>query len=183
LRLTAGSTVRTAPLEVWPDPRTSVPPEAWTSWQQMMNSVTDRVNEMHGAAVELRDVREQINALLPRVGGSAKAGDIEKAGKALVERITRWEETVLQPRQKTFQDVINFRNQINEHYLYLAQALDSTLPPVTDGMRERLKDLEAAWSARAAELDAIRTRDLPAFNALIRDGAIALIAPRAKSQP
>jgi hypothetical protein len=183
VRLTVGSVAQTASVEVRPDPRTSVAPDAWTAWQQLITAIQDRVNEMHGAVTELRDVREQVNALLPRVTGHAKAAGIEKAGKALVQRITAWEETILQPRQKTFQDVINFRNQLNEHYLFLGQALDGALPPVTDGMRERFTDLEARWADRAAELAAIRDREIPAFNALVKDSAVLPIVPKRPTAP
>ena len=116
-----------------------------------------------------------------RASGATNAEAIGKAGKALAEKITAWEETLVQPRGKTFQDEINFRNQLSDQYLFLEEAIDGTEPPVTDAARQRVRDLETAWAKRKGERDAVVQQDVPAFNALFKDAGLpAIVVPPAK---
>ena len=90
-------------------------------------------------------------------------------GEALKERITQWEESLIQPRQKTFQDVINFNNQLNAELMYLRGFIDVAEPTLTQGAKERLSDLLQEWNALAKERDAIVVEGMAEFNALYRE--------------
>jgi hypothetical protein len=57
--------------------------------------------------------------------------------EALTERINSWEENIIQAKQKTFQDVINFKNKLNAQLIQLKSYLDQADPKVTNGATER----------------------------------------------
>ena len=87
----------------------------------------------------------------------------------------------MQPKQKTFQDVINFPSQLADQYLYLADAVSDADFAPTASQRQRFADLEADWAKRAAERDELVGKDIPAFNALFREGGIpAVVVPGAQ---
>ena len=86
-----------------------------------------------------------------------------------MERIKTWEEKLIQPSQKTFQDVINFNNQLNAELMYLKSYVDTSLPQLTAGARERLNDLLVQWQAFAKERDQLVSEEFEAYNKLYRE--------------
>ena len=89
-------------------------------------------------------------------------------GETLLQRIDSWEAHLIQPKQKTFQDVINYNNQLNAELTYLKEFSDTADPVITQGARERLNDLKKDWSVYAKERDAIITTEMSAYNELYR---------------
>ena len=109
VKLTTGTTTRTEPLTLTPDPRMTLTAADFAPQQAMLVSLTARVDEIAKAVVTLRGVRDQVDGLVGRVPD----GKVRDAGKALAAKITAWEAQVVQPKRKTFQDVINFRNELD----------------------------------------------------------------------
>ena len=89
-------------------------------------------------------------------------------GKIILESVEEWENKLIQPKQKTFQDVINFPNQLNSELLNLKDRVDQDNPVVTSGVRERLKDLKDQWDVNRVEKDKI-IRHLDEYNQLYKD--------------
>src|SRR5439155_5268006 len=115
-------------LEVLADPRTGggLAAEDLKGQQELLAQVSARINQIHTLAKGLRSVREQTNALVARAGIDAGT----QAGNALVRKGDGVEERLINPKSKTFQDVINFRNGLNDQYLSLADSGDGTDAPV-----------------------------------------------------
>jgi DNA repair exonuclease SbcCD ATPase subunit len=88
-----------------------------------------------------------------------------KKGEELSDRISVWEENLIQPKQKTFQDVINFNNKLNSQLLNLAGYIDQADPRVTQGAKDRLKDLLADWQVFKKEHNDIINNEMAAYNA------------------
>ena len=74
-------------------------------------------------------------------------------GEALQDRLKAWEQALIQPQQKTFQDVINFNNKLNAEFMHLKGYVDGAQPEVTAGALERLNDLEVLWKSEKAVLN------------------------------
>ncbi len=108
-----------------------------------------------------------------------EAGEvIRAAGQSLVDSLTAIEELLVQPRQKTSQDVINFPNRLNAEFIYLQNAVDGMEPQTTAGARERLAALSQAWIAHKATLNRVLGDQLEVFNALCREqGILAVMTP------
>jgi hypothetical protein len=166
VRLTAAGQTATQPLEVLPDPRTEPAPETMAAQQEILTRIETRVNEIHDRATKLRSVREQVKALTGRL--PAGSDSVAAEGRRLIARIDSVEAILINPRSKTFQDVINFKNGLNDQYLNLGAAVNGTDAPVTQGMRERLADLERDWDAIRPRVDRILGAELDAFNATVR---------------
>jgi hypothetical protein len=79
-----------------------------------------------------------------------------------------WEVKLIQPKQKTFQDVINFNNKLNAEWMYLKGFVDSDDPKVTQGAKDRFQDLMEQWKTNENELNAIIEVDFEAFESLYR---------------
>jgi hypothetical protein len=177
VRLTIGAQQQTKPLEVLPDPRTKPAAEDQKAASEILTKVTARVNEIHGRANALRAVREQVKALGERLTGRPERDSIVAAGKRLTAAIDSVEPVIINPKSKTFQDVINFKNGLNDQYLNLGAAVDGTDLPVTEGMRARLVDLEQAWQAIEPRIAAILGPELERFNALVKASGVPAVSP------
>jgi hypothetical protein len=75
---------------------------------------------------------------------------------------------LIQPNQKTFQDVINFRNQLNAEFMHLKGFVDVAEPKVTEGAKERLRDLLAQWKTYEDEKNAIVGSGMQEYNQLFK---------------
>jgi hypothetical protein len=182
VKLTADGATSSETVEVRPDPRLTSDPlateAALTAAAEMAGNVRSWVDDMHASVVNVRRLRDQVKSLMDLTSKHAKAEAFADAGKKLTEALTAWEETVVQPKQKTQQDVINFRNMLSNNTLDFMNAVAESDAAPTAGMKARYADLEQAWVERKAALARIMERDVPAFNALFRQESMAgIIVP------
>jgi photosystem II stability/assembly factor-like uncharacterized protein len=179
VRLTVDGETHAQSLEVVPDPRYTAPAAEYAEQERMLASVADAVRDIHEAVIRMRAVRDQVDALVALAANQPGAEPVRTAGAAYAARITDWEEAVVQTRQQTFQDVINYQNRLNAEFLFLKEAVDGAEPMVTEGMRSRLQDLLAQWREQRAVMERLVQTELAAFNALYREhGVPAVVVPR-----
>ena len=93
-------------------------------------------------------------------------------GKELSKRINSWEENLIQAKQKTFQDVINFNNKLNAQLIQLKSYIDQANPKVTNGAKERFDDLMNDWKVYVNERNDIMNTEMKAYNDLFKALAI-----------
>jgi hypothetical protein len=136
----------------------------------MLASLTARIDEIAKAAGAMRSVRDQVEALVGRVPD----GKVKDEGKALAGRITAWETQIVQPKRKTFQDVINFRNELIDQYMALRDAVDGNGPPVIDALKARAAELDAQWTPLGATLKSLE-QEVASFNGLAKDSGVGAI--------
>lgn len=182
-RLTLGDTVLTEPVQVVPDPRSEATASDFDAQQALILAIADRVTEIHQTVLDMRDVKGQVEAALGRVEGHEAAESFDEAGKAVVEAIDALEATLVQTKSQTFQDIINFRNQLNMDYMDLMGKVDGMAPPINQGMTRRLEDLEVTWGERQAERDRILDEVLVAFNALFEEYDIPAVTTPEEPEP
>ena len=123
---------------------------------------------MHEAVNQMRSAKSQLTAYEKLLKENTAAEDLVSKGKELLERINTWEEQLIQPKQKTFQDVINFHNQLNAEFMELREYVDAAEPKVTQGAKERMADLMAQWNRFEQEKNAIVATEMNAYNALYK---------------
>ncbi len=177
-RLTLGETTSEAEIEVVHDPRTDISPEDFAEQQALLETLATAVDELHDSVNRLRDVRGQATGLAERAERFDEEGEIERAAEALTAAIDAWEEQVVQAKQETFQDVINFPNRLNADLLALMDAIDGSEPPVTEGARRRWADLQETLSEIRQERDDILGRQLTEFLGVIEAHEVpAIVVP------
>jgi hypothetical protein len=115
----------------------------------------------------VRSVKEQVGAVVGRLGERQDVQDVKDLGREITARVDSVENRLVQPKIKTFQDVINFRNGLSDQYLYLQEAIDGSEPPLTKGMTDRFTEIEAEY-APFAEMVRRVMADVERFNALLK---------------
>ncbi len=180
VRLTVGSESQTRPLTVEVDPRTAPSPETVREQQRLLAAIMDRVNEIHRAAIQLRGVEDQLGTLQHRLEGRPQADTVAARAKPLVAAIDSVLGRMVDVKSKTFQDVVNFKNGLNDQLFTLMAAIDGTDQPVTQGMEDRWRDLEAEWQAMRPDVTGLLGPRLDDLNALVRSLNVpAVTAPPA----
>ena len=174
VRLRVEGREMTEPLTVEANPRFTAQQSEYVAQEQMLAPLDSIARRVQHSAIELRSAREQLQALLGREDAELP-DEVRMAGDTLVSRITALEDRLIQTRQETFQDVINFPNQLNSNLLYLKEAIDSAEPMPTGGMRQRLDDLVAMWQQEEAAVDALMRREIAEFNALVARSSVPAV--------
>jgi photosystem II stability/assembly factor-like uncharacterized protein len=175
VRLKVGEATLSESVDVRKDPRSTASDADVAALVSFQQQARDRVEEIHAAAIRAEKVRGQVSTLLGLVGDRPEGKAVAEVGKALSEKLTAWRETVIQPKQKTFQDVINFRNMLNDQFLYLVDLGRGSDAAPTQGMRERLLDLEKEWAERKQALADLLEKGVQAFNAAFKDAGLEAV--------
>jgi photosystem II stability/assembly factor-like uncharacterized protein len=168
VRVRAAGKTLTAPLTVRLDPRLQTPAADLVAQDTLGARVEAEVNDIHRGVIRLRSARAQIEDLMSRAKGLAGADEIEKSGKALVERLNGLEDQLVQKKVVDGQTVINFPMRLNEFYLYLRGAIDDSHLGITDGQQARLADLSERWQAQQKALGSALGDGVEEFNRLVR---------------
>ncbi len=184
VKLTAGGRTMTQPIDVLADPRVEVTDADRAAYIAMSNAAYQRVSELHEAVVRMRDVREQVNGLMGRTKELPNTREIAAAGKGIADSVAALDGRLVSPKARTFQDVVNFRNGLNDQYLFMMEALDETDPPVTQGFRDRFRDLDAEWAGHQRRIERLFDVDVANFNKLVQaGGATPVIIQKPKPRP
>jgi hypothetical protein len=175
-RLSSGSEKMERGFNLLPHPGVEASPADYKEQQETLLAIEGAIGEMHQGVNRLRSVSQQLKAQEKLLEGNPGAAALVEKGKALLERIKTWEESLIQPRQETFQDVINFNNRLNAELMELKAFVDVAEPRVTQGAKERLADLLKEWESLKTEQQGIVRDGMAEYNELyLQLGLPALI--------
>ncbi|MEN1784600.1 MAG: glycosyl hydrolase [Bacteroidota bacterium] len=166
LRLILGEETVSTTVMVLPDPKIKATPKAYADQQEVLDTIDATLKSIHLAVRQMRHAKAQLQSHKKLLENRAGADSLLKQGKRLLESITSWEEQLIQPNQKTFQDVINFHNQLNADLMHLKSFVDVPQPQVTEGAKERLRDLLAIWKGYEDTKKRIIEKDMATYDRL-----------------
>jgi hypothetical protein len=178
VRLKLGAETRTRPLEILADPRSTWSADALAGRQEALQKILTDLDAVHGAARRMRSARAQVQQLIDRTRDHPAADTIAKAGRALIAGIDSLVGSLVNVRNRTFQDVVNYPPGINAGFTTLGLIIESSDAPVTAGVKARLSDLEAAWAPLKLRADALLGAGVAGFNALVREKGVDAVVPR-----
>ena len=135
---------------------------------EIMTAIESGVNEIHGAVNQAAEVRKQLNALMEVLGDKPENKELKDASKALVKKMTDWDDKLVQRKAESNDDIINFVNKLSADYIFLKGELDTNTPNVTQGAKDQLAALNATWQTLKAEYNNFLQKDIPAFNSLCK---------------
>ncbi|TAI47276.1 VPS10 domain-containing protein [Flagellimonas allohymeniacidonis] len=166
LRLTLENETVETNATVLANPKIRATNSDYADQQQVLNQIENAIHSMHEAVNQMRSAKAQLKGYDKLLKENENAAELLQIGDSLVKRIKVWEENLIQPNQKTFQDVINFHNQLNADFMHLKGFVDTAEPKVTEGAKERLRDLLTKWRTFETEKKAIVETEMAKYNAL-----------------
>jgi hypothetical protein len=182
VKMTYGDISMEQPFSVLPDPREPISANQYAAKRQMLETLKSEIDAIYNNLTQMQQVRGQIKGLNERFGDDETMEDVTEKGKEIQKSIGKVENRLISPKQETFQDVINFRNQLDNQLYYLMQTIDGNIPPLTDGEQVRYEDLHKVWMEIKVDADQILQKDVPALNQLIKEKDTPFIAPKEKEE-
>lgn len=175
LRLSLDGLTSETEVTILPNPNVSASPAAYEEQQAMLGQIETALQNIHEAVNSMRSAKSQLENYATLLKENEKAADLLEKGKSLVKRIDSWEQKLIQPQQKTFQDVINYNNQLNAELMNLKEYVDAADPAITRGARERLGDLQSTWKTFEQEQNQIVDTEMEAYNKLYDELGLSAI--------
>ncbi len=169
LKLTLDGTTAETEVTVLKNPNVEGSPADYGEQQAVLTQIERSIKSIHESVTAMRSAKTQLQRYAELLKDNEKAKALLDKGKTLLERIDTWEQHLIQPKQKTFQDVINFNNRLNAEFMELKSYVDVAEPKVTQGAKERLNDLLAEWKTYDNERKAIVGQEMGAYNQLYKD--------------
>ena len=89
--------------------------------------------------------------------------EIKEQGKALTEKLKKWDEEMVQRKSKAYDDVENFPNKFTAEYIFLINQTESAIPRVTQASKDRRSELDQQWKTFESAADELLNTDIPAL--------------------
>ena len=167
-RLTYGEEQQETTLTVLPNPKIEASQADFDEQQKLLVEIDNTLGDIHNAVTRMRNIQMQLQHYGEVLKGKKEFLAVIDKAKTIEKKLKAWEVKLIQPKQKTFQDVINFNNKLNAEWMYLKSFVDSDDPKVTQGAKDRFQDLMEQWKTNENELNAIIEVDFEAFESLYR---------------
>ena len=180
-RISYNNMVDETQLIVLADPRINTDKENYNTQERILVSIEKSINSIHNSVNKMREVQDQLDQYSKSLKSDKKYEVLYKLGDEISTKLDLWERKLIQPDQKTFQDVINFNNQLNAQFMHLKGYVDGADPEVTSGAIQRHKDLNQIWNNIEKTLNEIINSDVREFNELYKTMDVpSLIIPSDK---
>ena len=166
IKLKMGNQERTTTVKLMADPRLNYPASDYDAQQKLQILVEEGVRDIHNSVNKMRKIRKQINDVVDILDEKEDLKEVAEAGKKAAQKITDWEEEVVQTRALSNDDIINFENKISADYIFLKGEMDVNIPYVTQGQQERYNELNANWQKLKSTMNMLIQNDVSAFNKL-----------------
>ncbi|NQZ78987.1 MAG: hypothetical protein HRT61_23145 [Ekhidna sp.] len=157
------------------NPKVGASPVDYAAQQQMMKSIEGTIKDLHESVNTMRSAKSQLKSYQKLLKENEAAKALLDSAKSLVGKIDNWETELIQTKQKTFQDVINFQNQLNAQLMHLKSFIDVADPRITSGAKDRYNDLMAKWKVFADSRDQLIKVELSQFNQMYKEQALPAV--------
>jgi photosystem II stability/assembly factor-like uncharacterized protein len=177
-RLTVGSQTMTRTLDVLADPRLDIRQDDQQAQFDLMLRIRGSLQESHRAVERLRAVREQLSDRADRAREAGFGDDLPALADSAAEQLSRLEQRLVQTRNESGQDPLNFPPMLDNQLAYLYGYVGFSDGAPTAGAVERYEELAAELASHLADLDAILAGPVAGFNSALQDREVpAVIVP------
>lgn len=167
-----------------PNPRLQTTPQEYAAQQSLLNEIEATIHDIHESVNQMRSAKSQVEHYHSLLKDMEEAKPLLELGKGIIDSVNTWERNLIQPDQKTFQDVINFNNQLNAELMHLKSFVDSPDPEVTQGAMDRMDDLMEEWKVFEAKRDEIINVEMKKFNETFKELKLpAIIIKEVEKRP
>jgi hypothetical protein len=168
-----GGEAREVRVQVALDPRIPTVTEADMDAQfQLTRQVRDRLTEVHGAIREIRSVREQSQEILKMLreddAREELVAELEELWTPLESELEKVENALIQTRNESGQDPINFPSRLDDQLAYLYSHVNSSYGRPTEGAYQRYQDLVDITGPFLERVEGEIQNQVRALNQLLR---------------
>ena len=180
MTLKKGEQKSTTSFKVVPNPLYPTTASTYQEYHKLMMSMTETFNDMHHTINTIYDYKNQVEGILSRLSNEKNYNTVHSEGKALIQKMTEWDNEMVQRKSKAYDDVENFPNKLTANYLFVINQAESEIPKVIQPVLERRKELDAEWAVLKKTATAILENDVTALNQKLWDAGVGAVLPEAK---
>ena len=178
LKLSLDGIISETEVNVLANPKVDASTADYAAQQMLLSDIEAVLKTIHQSVNDMRSAKSQLEGYAKLLKHNNDAKELLENGESLVKRIISWEENLIQSKQKTFQDVINYNNKLNAQLIHLKGYIDAAEPKITKGANERWADLQEDWGVYEQEKKAIIEEEMKAYNTSFKTlGLPAIIMP------
>ena len=159
------------------DPRLDIDQAALVEKRVWLEKLDLAARDLTESVKAMDYVKSQIEVLNKRLAISPDT-TLFSMGKEIIEEIDSLKNQLVQPKQKTFQDVINFPNQLDAKIRYIQSIIESSYPPVTTGQTTRASELTKEWKMKKEHWLKLQSEGIHQFNEEIKKVDIPFISTK-----
>jgi hypothetical protein len=157
------------------DPRSKTCQAELQAQYDFLLAVRDKLSLMLTEIRRIRQVGGEIEALKSKLGDKAPTKPIVEAADALNKKMTAVEEALYQTKNKSPQDPLNYPVRLNDKLALLTSSAGiGDYAPTAQALLIK-QQLDAQIDAQLAKLKEVWDKDLPALNALVKQGDVPAI--------
>ena len=159
--------------EVVKDPRVSASDDDLRQQHDLVRQAQSLLERMHERIGALRDARGQLEAVEKRAREAERWSDeLEAQAETLGKGLTEVEEELIQPKNESSQDPINFPPQIDNQIAYLYGHVAQNYGRPTGGSFQRFRDLEAEAKPILERLDSLLGAGIADLNRALQEAGV-----------
>ncbi len=178
VKLTVKGQTQAAPLEVTLDPRlqNSVTQADMQKQIEFALKVMQDVDALHRAINQIRELRANLQTLQKWIGTNSSGAEVISAARALDEKATPVEETLVQVKMKSSEGNLRYPNMLNEQYASFNDLVQGVDGSPTAQQLQVYDELHSRLTAQLAAWQGIVATDVPALNDLMRKHGVPTLA-------
>jgi photosystem II stability/assembly factor-like uncharacterized protein len=174
-RLISGEDSTQVSFEILKDPRSAYSIEDLQTQFDFITTVSSKLTETHLAIKQIRQIRQQVNAVTAKLKEQEGADKVKENAKELLNKMKQIEESLYQTKNKSPQDPLNFPIKLNNKLSALVGLASFGDNPPTEQAVAVKNELVTAINAELERFASILENDVPAFNQLVRENEIPAI--------
>jgi photosystem II stability/assembly factor-like uncharacterized protein len=184
MELTADGKSYSAPIEIVPDPRAKISLADLEKQFALATQVRDLNDKVHKTVLEIRDLRNQLQALDKRLGQDDGSRAVRDSSNQISKNISTIENQLIEPQATANEDQLNYGNMLSSQLAYLGNSVDDADVAPTQAEYDQFEAYHSQMEKLDADWDAVLNKDLVQLNDLMRKNNILVIgiAPSAEQE-
>lgn len=175
VKLKIGEEYQKQDFSILKDPRIEASAEDLQAQFDHLMAIRDKLTETHEAIIDIRAARAQIMNLKKRIDGQeGMEALIEEIG-AMDSSMTVVEKALYQTKNRSRQDPLNFPIRLNNKLAHLGSLSSVGDNPPTAQALAFFEEVTTAIDEQLDQWYAIRDKEIPAFNKMVREAEIDAI--------
>lgn len=162
------------PFTIKADPNYKTTQAEYDQQFAFLKKVKDKFDETQKAIKDIRALRTQINSFISLQGKDAPK-EVKTMADSINKQLTTIEEALYQTKAKSGQDVLNYPIRLNDKLSGVFDVANSGNFAPSKQVTEVYTDIASQIDVQLNQLKAVKEKDIPAFNGLIRQKALPVI--------
>jgi hypothetical protein len=174
LKLSYGDSVLESTSEIKNNPLYDISQEEYVAYDEFMSEAEKNYKEMTKLTNQLYEIQQKLAKVVGQLN-QAEQAQLKSDAQTLLKELKAYDATMVQRLSKAYDDVENFENGFTAHYLTAINQTDSSIPKVTNGSRNKMKELNTTWAGHKKTGEELLNNKIPAMNKKLFDSGFGAL--------